>query len=62
MDPTKKTTHETCPHCGRPLSPWEQVLLNVDRALMCKSCWYRINLDPAEEEPKDEPTPSKEKR
>jgi len=36
---------ETCPHCGRNLSPWEQVLLNVDRALMCKGCWYRIVLD-----------------
>lgn len=36
----------TCPHCGRELSPWEQVLLNVDRALMCKGCWYRIILDP----------------
>jgi DNA-directed RNA polymerase subunit RPC12/RpoP len=34
-----------CPHCGRALSPWEQVLLNVDRALMCKGCWYRILLD-----------------
>jgi hypothetical protein len=28
------------------LSPWEQVLLSVDRALMCKGCWYRIILDP----------------
>jgi hypothetical protein len=36
---------ETCPHCGRLLSPWEQVLLGVDRALMCKGCWYRIILD-----------------
>jgi DNA-directed RNA polymerase subunit RPC12/RpoP len=35
----------TCPHCGRELSPWEQVLLSVDRALMCKGCWYRIILD-----------------
>jgi hypothetical protein len=26
---------EFCPHCGRQLSPWEKVLLNVDRALMC---------------------------
>ncbi|MBD3376955.1 hypothetical protein GF406_18150 [candidate division KSB1 bacterium] len=36
---------EHCPHCGRKLSPWEQVLLSVDRALMCKGCWYRILLD-----------------
>ncbi len=36
---------ESCPHCGRPLSPWEKVLLGVDRALMCKHCWYRIILD-----------------
>lgn len=36
---------DTCPHCGRELSPWEQVLLSVDRALMCKGCWYRIILD-----------------
>ena len=34
-----------CPHCGDSLSPWEKVLLNVDRALMCKHCWYRIILD-----------------
>lgn len=33
-----------CPHCGRELSPWEKVLLSVDRALMCKNCWYRIIL------------------
>ncbi len=36
---------EYCPHCGIKLSRWEQVLLNVDRALMCKNCWYRIILD-----------------
>jgi hypothetical protein len=36
---------DICPHCGRRLSPWEQVLLSVDRALMCKGCWYRIILD-----------------
>ena len=39
---------DTCPHCGRELSPWEQVLLSVDRALMCKGCWYRIVLDELE--------------
>lgn len=37
------TSH--CPHCGVKLTSWEQVLLNVDRALMCKNCWYRIILD-----------------
>jgi DNA-directed RNA polymerase subunit RPC12/RpoP len=31
-----------CPHCGIKLSPWQQVLLRVDRALTCKNCWYRI--------------------
>jgi DNA-directed RNA polymerase subunit RPC12/RpoP len=36
---------ETCPHCGQRLSPWQQVLLNVDRTLMCKNCWYRIILN-----------------
>jgi DNA-directed RNA polymerase subunit RPC12/RpoP len=36
---------DSCPHCGAALSPWEQVLLSVDRALMCKHCWYRIILD-----------------
>jgi DNA-directed RNA polymerase subunit RPC12/RpoP len=44
--------HEQCPHCGTPLSPWEKVLLNVDRALMCKHCWYRIYLDATGEKPK----------
>jgi DNA-directed RNA polymerase subunit RPC12/RpoP len=39
----QSTTH--CPHCGVKLTSWEQVLLNVDRALMCKNCWYRIILD-----------------
>lgn len=34
-----------CPHCGHELSPWQQVLLTVDRALVCKHCWYRIILD-----------------
>jgi hypothetical protein len=43
--PDRETVPDTCPHCNRPLSPWEQVLLSVDRALMCKGCWYRIILD-----------------
>jgi len=36
---------DVCPHCGEKLSPWQQVLLSVDRTLMCKNCWYRIYLD-----------------
>jgi hypothetical protein len=36
---------EYCPHCGQKLSTWQQVLLNVDRALICKNCWYNIYLD-----------------
>jgi len=36
---------DACPHCGQKLSPWQQVLLSVDRALMCKNCWYRIIVD-----------------
>jgi DNA-directed RNA polymerase subunit RPC12/RpoP len=43
--PQKSRTLENCPHCGIKLTRWEQVLLNVDRALMCKNCWYRIILD-----------------
>jgi hypothetical protein len=45
---------ETCPHCGRTLSPWEQILLSVDRALMCKGCWYRINLDQMDRSKQDD--------
>lgn len=41
----KSTVFDSCPHCGRELSPWEKVLLSVDRMLMCKNCWYRIILD-----------------
>lgn len=43
--PEREPVMTTCPHCGRTLSPWEHVLLSVDRALMCKGCWYRIILD-----------------
>ena len=50
-NPAKSTkTLEQCPHCGVRLSRWEQVLLNVDRALMCKNCWYRIILDVFDED------------
>ena len=36
---------EKCPHCGVPLTQWEQVILSIDRVLTCKKCWYRIILD-----------------
>jgi DNA-directed RNA polymerase subunit RPC12/RpoP len=39
-----------CPHCGHELSPWQQVLLTIDRALVCRHCWYRIILDISEAE------------
>jgi DNA-directed RNA polymerase subunit RPC12/RpoP len=39
------SAYESCPHCGQQLSPWEKILLSVDRALMCRHCWYRIILD-----------------
>ncbi|HXX62680.1 MAG TPA: hypothetical protein VEO56_02690 [Bacteroidota bacterium] len=41
---------DTCPHCGQKLSPWQQVLLSVDRAIMCKNCWYRIIADVYDDE------------
>jgi DNA-directed RNA polymerase subunit RPC12/RpoP len=47
--PKNKRVVETCPHCGQKLSPWQQVLLSVDRSLMCKNCWYRIVLDRREQ-------------
>ncbi|HTP13024.1 MAG TPA: hypothetical protein VMM37_05320 [Bacteroidota bacterium] len=53
-DPNASTVLSACPHCGEKLSPWQQVLLGVDRALMCKNCWYRIVLDVIEEQ-KQEP-------
>ena len=54
------TVHETCPHCGHKLSPWQQVLLSVDRALVCKNCWYRIILDIGQDRQNDPPSPNKE--
>jgi DNA-directed RNA polymerase subunit RPC12/RpoP len=42
--------YDACPHCGHELSPWQQVLLTIDRALVCKNCWYRIILDISEDE------------
>jgi DNA-directed RNA polymerase subunit RPC12/RpoP len=40
---------DSCPHCGHKLTPWQQVLLKVDKALVCKNCWYRIILEDIEE-------------
>ncbi|MBN2243818.1 MAG: hypothetical protein JW793_14120 [Acidobacteria bacterium] len=54
------SVHKTCPHCGHRLSPWQQVLLSVDRALVCKNCWYRIILDIDEDRGKAPPSPDKE--
>jgi hypothetical protein len=54
----KGTVYDACPHCGRVLSPWEKVLLSVDRTLVCKGCWYRIILDIFNDEKK----PDNEKR
>lgn len=49
-DNKNQATLEYCPHCGVKLSRWEQVLLNVDRALVCKNCWYRIILKAFDED------------
>ncbi len=58
----KKDLTEYCPHCGEKLSPWQQVLLNVDRALTCKNCWYKIILDvPGGEKPKSNSSEDKNK-
>lgn len=53
-----RQTLEACPHCGEPLSPWQQVLLSVDRALVCKKCWYRILIGKEEKGTRDERSPS----
>lgn len=52
---------DTCPHCGYKLSPWQQVLLKVDRTITCKNCWYRIIIGPdiRNEKPMDEDKTSK---
>jgi len=62
LEPNKNEQNnlvERCPHCGHKLSQWQQVILSVDRVLMCKNCWYRIILDyttpdPGEEKPESE--------
>ena len=46
----KPKIFDACPHCGHKLSPWQQVLLSVDRVITCKNCWYRIILDIYEKE------------
>ena len=38
-------TCDACPNCGWKLSPWQKILLGVDRALICRNCWGRIILD-----------------
>jgi DNA-directed RNA polymerase subunit RPC12/RpoP len=49
-DSKPRRIYDACPHCGHELSPWQQVLLSIDRALVCKNCWYRIILDSTETE------------
>ena len=49
-NPKARKVYDACPHCGHELSPWQQVLLSIDRALVCKNCWYRIILDISEDE------------
>lgn len=58
----KKETLDQCPHCGHKLSPWQQVLLSVDRALMCKNCWYRIILDDIKKAPQKTDSPKEDKK
>jgi DNA-directed RNA polymerase subunit RPC12/RpoP len=48
--PKARRGTDSCPHCGHELSPWQQVLLTIDRALVCKNCWYRIIFDISEDE------------
>jgi DNA-directed RNA polymerase subunit RPC12/RpoP len=55
-DKTLKTP-DSCPHCGHKLSPWQQVLLSVDRTLTCKNCWYRIILTTPSTEDQTETDP-----
>jgi hypothetical protein len=57
--PAVRGSYDTCPHCGHELSPWQQVLLRIDRALVCKNCWYRIILETSEDD--DTPLPPKDK-
>lgn len=52
---SEQPVFDACPHCGQKLSPWEQVLLSIDHALMCRHCWYRIILDAYETEKPEDP-------
>jgi len=56
----RRAVYDACPHCGQKLSPWQQVLLGVDRALMCKNCWYRIILDAREPTDDESEKPTKD--
>jgi DNA-directed RNA polymerase subunit RPC12/RpoP len=58
--PRTRRIYDACPHCGQELSPWQQVLLSIDRALVCKNCWYRIILDISEAEGNSAPPRDKE--
>jgi hypothetical protein len=58
--PGARTVISACPHCGHELSPWQQVLLGIDRALVCKYCWYCIILDISEAEANPPPPQNKE--
>jgi len=58
--PNARKVYDACPHCGHELSPWQQVLLTIDRALVCKNCWYRIILDISEDEQDSMPDKEKE--
>jgi DNA-directed RNA polymerase subunit RPC12/RpoP len=63
--PDKKKVYDACPHCGAELSPWQKVLLSVDRALMCRQCWYRIILDvfdDTEERSREDKSQSKDEK
>ncbi len=49
---TEKNNKEklsACPYCSYPFSPWQEVLLDVDRELICKKCWKKILLDASDE-------------
>jgi DNA-directed RNA polymerase subunit RPC12/RpoP len=59
VSPKARRVYDACPHCGHELSPWQQVLLTIDRALVCKNCWYRIILDISDDD--ENPLPPKEK-
>jgi DNA-directed RNA polymerase subunit RPC12/RpoP len=60
IDSGDRRTYDSCPHCGQELSPWQQVLLTIDRALVCKNCWYRIILDNSQREESIPPQTDKE--